>query len=124
MENKNNELQIQKINKITAVIGIIIAIVALILGIVTCTFKVSGYIPITASYTQFGGDFYTYEYGATRAAANNLYILDGIAKYIQLALGFIMIIIGLVIALVSVKKLLMAIKMPTETNNPTSGSTD
>ena len=69
MENKNNKSQIQKVEKIMAIIGIIIAVIALVFGILICVLKVSDYLPMTSSFVEFGADFYTYEYRATRAAA-------------------------------------------------------
>ena len=92
MENKAKN---KKLEMVVAIIGIAIGLTALILGILTCTAEVDGWIAWVPQDASFNGDFYTRAYTAIRALVSNLYILDYIAGYIQQALGYILIISGL-----------------------------
>lgn len=60
-----------KKKKVWDLIGMILGLVILIAGIVFAATPPESYSTDTAEYASFGGDFYTYEYDATRIAAKN-----------------------------------------------------
>ncbi len=78
-----------KLAKIIAIIGIAAGILMIILGIVVMNSYSGSWSSTT---TSFGGDFYTYSYKATARAGNNI---DEVGDMLQLALGFILISMGL-----------------------------
>ena len=75
---------------------IIFAVIGILAGIATIIFSISvlsgynswGYL----SDTSFGGDFYTYSYRATRAAAENV---ERLGRMLKDAVGYILMAIGL-----------------------------
>lgn len=74
----------------TSVFGIIFGIVILVFGFVVLD-KVESDSKVE-SHTTFGGDFYTYEFSATRVAAKNTETMAKGIGYILLAIGGISII--------------------------------
>lgn len=52
-------------------IGMLVGLAILICGIVFAANPPESYSTDSADYASFGGDFYTYEYDATRVAARN-----------------------------------------------------
>jgi hypothetical protein len=73
--------------------GIIIGAVVFVLGIVVLA-QDTGYKP---EYVEFGADFYTYSYSATRYAAGNVMEL---AEIVKKGLGFLLMAIGAIDACV------------------------
>ena len=69
------------------ILGIVFGVLAIVFGIIILT-QDTGYHPDSAS---FGGDFYTYSYKATRAAALNI---DALLKVVKLSFGFLMFVLG------------------------------
>ena len=52
-------------------IGMLVGVAILMCGMVFATTPPESYSTDSADYATFGGDFYTYEYDATRVAAHN-----------------------------------------------------
>lgn len=79
-------------------IGAILGIVILIMGIVFMASPPDSYSTTTTDYASFGGDFYTYEYKATRAAASNAAVAANNVRELGAAqanyFGFLFITIG------------------------------
>lgn len=79
--------------------GLAVGIVAIILGIFFLTSPADTYETTSPGRdTSFGGDFYTYEYSATRAAASNAAItannLRELGGKLALYSGFLFILAG------------------------------
>ena len=74
--------------KAFSILGMIFGGVIVVMGIIVLTMDMGTHLD-TAS---FGGDFYTYSYKATRAAANNVYYLEDIVRK---GIGFLLIALGL-----------------------------
>lgn len=74
--------------KIASLVGIGTGILSMIFGFITFGKGVGS----TADYASFGADFYTYQYRATRYAANNVRDLSKIACF---AGGALLVVLGL-----------------------------
>lgn len=90
-------------------IGLILGIAIIIVGIYFLAAPAASYM---VSYCAFGADFYTEQYAATRAAANNLHELGGmLAQYA----GFAFIFAGAIVSLEYGKKYLCSNVEPEKT---------
>lgn len=89
-------------------IGIILGISILIFGLVLSGKEPYRYSSANTDYATFGGDFYTYEYHATCAAAQNAAatasFLEDLVDYLMLALSGGTIAAGALITVIFGKK--------------------
>lgn len=68
-------------------------ILGILCGVVTIFLAISAFgTGSEPDYASFGGDFYTYSYGATRAAARNVFELTKAAAYLLLSFGLFEIV--------------------------------
>lgn len=88
-------------------IGVIIGIVMIVLGIVFCAVPADSSYTDYAEYASFGGDFYTYQYEATRIAAHNAADtannVEAVGGMLALYAGAAFIFAGLLVALAYLK---------------------
>ena len=104
MKNENTKKQGIKKEQIFFIIGILIGVLAIVFGIVICaTDSYAG--RVVDSSIKFGADYYTESYRAMAVAANNVRNLSEIAQIATNALGYLLIVAGLLIAFVFLKKL-------------------
>ena len=79
-------------------IGVILGIVILIAGIAFMKSPPESYSTTSTDYATFGGDFYTYEYKATRAAASNAAVtannIRELGATMAKCFGFLFVAIG------------------------------
>ncbi len=94
--------------KLWNLIGIILGISILIFGLVLSGKEPYRYSSANTDYATFGGDFYTYEYHATCAAAQNAAatasFLEDLVDYLMLALSGGTIAAGALITVIFGKK--------------------
>lgn len=110
----------KNLNLIWNIIGIIVGIAILRYGMVFASnTPYSSLDPEHVDSASFNGDFYTYEYEATRAVAQNTYIVAYDMHYLGrlLAQGFgaILIVTGVLTVVCYGKKLCVEIAEGTET---------
>lgn len=92
--------------------GLMVGIITIFLGIAFIVFPADSYETSSSKDTSFGGDYYTYQYKATRnvarnaaAAANNT---SEIGKKLALYYGAMFIVSGVLIVIYFQEKLLSA----------------
>lgn len=93
---------------VVAAIGLVVGFASLVFGVITITgYK---YAPDwVRSSIVFGADYYTDSYKAMAAAANNLAGLTDMLNLLANALGYILIIAGLTLLLIFIRKLIISI---------------
>lgn len=82
-------------NRIVGIIGILFGITICILGFIMLS-RVSKY-ENSAGYlkdTEFGGDFYSYEYKATKVAAENIEIVSKHSELIGIGISYLLLAVG------------------------------
>ena len=85
-----------KKEKVLNICGVVVGIAMLILGFVTIgSNEIIG--GLTASKAEFGADFYTYVYEATRAAANNTSALVAIIATLLKCFGWGIVFSGMLV---------------------------
>lgn len=87
-----------KKEKVWNLMGLVLGLVILIVGIVFAVTPPDSYSTTSTEYASFGGDYYTYEYDATRAAASNAAVTANNLREIGAAqakyFGFLFITVG------------------------------
>ncbi len=93
-------------------IGVAIGVIIIITGILFCATPADSFSTTSVDTASFGGDFYTYEYKATRAAANNAAVaannLRELSKKTANYVGCGFIFAGLLVTLEYAKKICLA----------------
>ena len=96
------------------VLGLILGVVVILVGVVFMATPAQEYGTSSPDYASFGADFYSYQYDATRIAANNVEaVADGLRELsakLALYAGFGFVVAGAVLCLNNGKKLAMAAK--------------
>ena len=89
-------------------VGIVAGIAVIILGIVLASLPLTTFSTVSSEDVSFGGDFYTYQYKATRNAAINAAVtannLREIGRMLSLYMGLAFVVAGVIITLVYLKK--------------------
>ena len=84
--------------RIWNLIGMLVGLAILICGIVFAANPPESYSTDSTDYATFGGDFYTYEYDATRIAARNAAVtannIRELGKFLAHGLGAVLIAAG------------------------------
>ncbi len=95
---------------VTSIFGILIGVLAIAFGFVAIfpdydciSSRIDGSI-------KFGADYYTDSYAAMARAANNLATVTDRIEHVLMAIGFCLLVVGLLIVLVFTIKLIAAIK--------------
>ena len=102
--------------------GVALGLLVIIMGIVFMCTPADSYSTRSADNVTFGGDFYTYQYEATRYAVSNTAItannIRELGGKIALYAGFGFIVCGALIVLSYGKKLALCMVPETETEIP------
>lgn len=91
------------------VIGLIVGIAMILMGIVFASSSPDSYSTESADHVSFGGDFYTYEYDATRIAARNAAAtannIRELGETVSLYCGMAFVFAGLLVVVSYAKKI-------------------